>query len=54
MGWDGVPVYGEDLANAIETAKALIAKIESNKFDSKDLEELAEVNADIIKYATKD
>lgn len=52
MGWDGVPVYPTEIASAIETAKILIAKIESNKYDSKDLKELAEVNAEIIKYAT--
>lgn len=54
MGYHNLPVYGEDLANAIETAKTIIAKIESNKYDEQDLKELAEVNAEIIKYAIKD
>lgn len=53
MGWVNLPVYGEDFANAIETAKTIIAKIESNKYDEKDVKELTEVNAEIIKYATK-
>lgn len=52
MGWDGFPVYGEDLANAIEAAKKIIAKIESNKYDEQDLKELAEVNYQIVKYAS--
>ena len=53
MGYPFWPVYGKDFANAIETAKTLIAKIESNKYDEQDVKELAEVNAEIIKYATK-
>ena len=53
MGRPFFPTYGEDLANAIETAKTIIAKIESNKYDEKDVKELTEVNAEIIKYATK-
>ena len=52
MGFDFAPVYGEDLGSAIETAKKLIAKIESNKFDEQDLKELANVNAEIIRYAS--
>lgn len=52
MGVDTFPVYAEDLASAIEASKKIIAKIESNKYDEKDLKELAEVNAEIIKYAT--
>ena len=52
MGYLSYPIYSEDLANAIETAKILIAKIESNKYDEKDIKELAEVNAEIVKYAT--
>ena len=51
MGIHTFPVYGEDLGSAIETAKKLIAKIESNKYDEQDLKDLAEVNAEIIKYA---
>lgn len=52
MGWHSLPVYGKDFASAIETAKKLIAKIESNKYDEQDLKDLAEVNAEIIKHAT--
>ena len=53
MGKPGAPWYGEDLATAIETAKKLIAKIETNKYTNETLKELADVNADIIKYANK-
>ena len=52
MGRDTLPVYAEDLASAIEAGKKIIAKIESNKFDEQDLKDLAEVNAEIIKYAS--
>lgn len=52
MGFDFAPVYGKDLGSLIETSKKLIAKIESNKFDEQDLKELAEVNAQIIEYAS--
>lgn len=52
MGWLTMPVYGEDLASVIETAKALIEKIESGKFDESTLKEFANVNAEIIKYAS--
>ena len=54
MGRHGAPVYGEDLASVIETAKALITRIESGKADETTLKELANVNAEIIKYATID
>ena len=53
MGKAGLPYYGEDLANAIETAKKLIEKVESNVFTADTLVELAEVNTEIIKYAIK-
>ena len=53
MGRAGAPLYAEDFANALETAKRLIAKIESNKYDEADLDELASVNAEIIEYAHK-
>lgn len=53
MGRPFFPTYGEDFGNLIETAKTIIAKIESNKYDEKDVKEFAEVNAEIIKYATK-
>ena len=54
MGYVGYPVYGEDLASVIETAKLLIERIESGKADEATLKELANVNAEIIKYATTD
>lgn len=53
MGRPGAPWYGEDLANAIEATKVIIAKIESNKFTKTDLVELAHLNAEIIQYAVK-
>lgn len=53
MGRAGAPWYGEDLANAIEAAKTIIAKIENNKYDEQDIKEFTEVNAEIAKYATK-
>lgn len=53
MGKAGAPLYNEDLANSIEAAKKLIAKIETNKYDKYDLIELAHLNAEIISYAIK-
>jgi hypothetical protein len=52
MGFNFFPVYGEDLASVIETAKRLIEKIESGKFDETTLKEFANVNEEIIKYAS--
>ena len=52
MGKAGLPWYPEELANAIEANEKIVAKIKSNKYDEKDLQELAEINAEIIKYAT--
>lgn len=52
MGINSYPVYAEDIASAIEAAKILIAKIESNKYDEQDLKELAEINYQIVKYAS--
>ena len=54
MGRPFIPTYGEDLSSVIETAKTLIARIESGKVDEKTLNELANVNSEIIKYATID
>lgn len=54
MGRNFWPAYGEDLASVIETAKLLIERIESGKADETTLKELANVNAEIIKYATTD
>lgn len=53
MGWDGVPVYGEDFATDIETAKALLSKIENRTATEKDLEEFSEVSKAIVEYASK-
>lgn len=50
MGWVSLPVYGNaDLGSAIETAKAVIAKIESNKFDNEDIVELHKALSEIAK-----
>lgn len=48
MGAPGAWVYGEDVGSAIETAKATIQKIETNKYDNKDLIELVKATNDII------
>lgn len=48
MGYHSFPVYGEDIGSAIETVKKIIAKIESNKFDTQDLVELTKANDAII------
>lgn len=53
MGRPGAPWYSENLADAIEASKKLVAKIESNKYDKYDLIELAHLNAEIISYAIK-
>lgn len=43
MGRAGLPLYGEtDLGSAIETAEKVIAQIKTNKYDKKDLIELAD------------
>ena len=47
----GLPLYGQDLASALEAAKKLIKKIEKNKFTNQTLLELAAANEEIIKYA---
>ena len=50
MGWPSIPLYGNaDLGSAVETAKAVIAKIESNKFDKSDLVELRKALAEVDK-----
>lgn len=49
MGIDFWPVYGEvDLGSAIQANKKIVAKIESNKFDKKDLIALAKSTFDIV------
>lgn len=47
MGWDFLPIYGEDIGSAIETVEVLIKKIKSNKFDKSDLEQLVEALVEI-------
>lgn len=54
MGWDGLPVYCEDLGTAIETAEAVIAKIKTNKYDKDDLVELDKAVAEIRAAIAKD
>lgn len=53
MGFDSFPVYGEDFASDIETAKKLLSKIESRKATDNDLKEFLEVTAEIVKYASE-
>ena len=53
MGRDSLPVYGEDFASDIETAKKLLSKIESRKATDNDLKEFLEVTAEIVKYASE-
>lgn len=53
MGWSSYPVYGEDFATDIETAKALLSKIESRTASDKDLEEFSKVSTAIVEYASK-
>lgn len=49
MGLPNLPWYGEDLGSAIETAEKVIGKIKTNKYDKKDLENLAKAVAEILK-----
>lgn len=53
MGFDTFPVYGEDFATDIETAKKLLSKIESRTASDKDLEEFSKVSTAIVEYASK-
>lgn len=53
MGYPNMPVYGEDFATDIETAKALLSKIESRTASDKDLEEFIKVSTAIVNYASK-
>ena len=54
MGWVMMPVYGEDLGSAIETAEKILAKIKSNKFDKKDLVEFDKALTEIRAVIAKD
>lgn len=47
MGIVGAPLYGTDLGSAIETAKKVIAKIETNKFGVDELKQLDDALTDI-------
>ena len=51
MGIMGLPLYGTDLATAIETSEKLLAKIKSGKYDKETLIDLAKANTDVISYA---
>mgnify|MGYP003413207531 CR=1 FL=1 len=53
MGIPYLPVYGEDLATDIETAKKLLEKIESRTATEKDFKEFEEVSKAIVNYASK-
>jgi hypothetical protein len=54
MGYMFMPVYGEDLGSAIETAEKILAKIKSNKFDKKDLVEFDKALTEIRTVIAKD
>ncbi len=54
MGRPYAPIYGEDLGSAIETAKKVIARIETNKYDKEDLVELAQSLKEILNVVEKD
>lgn len=49
MGRPYLAAYGEvDLGTAIQTNKEIVAKIESNKYDDKDLIALAKTTFEIV------
>jgi hypothetical protein len=48
MGTVPFPIYGEDIGSAIEQAKKIIAKIETNKYDKHDIVELIKANNVLI------
>ena len=55
MGRNFAPAYGElDLGSAIETAEKVLAKIKTNKYDTKDLKALADVLTAIKEEVAKD
>ena len=47
MGIDWYPAYGKKLGSAIEDVEKIIAKIKTNKFDEKDLLDLAKASAEL-------
>lgn len=50
MGWNWLPVYGEDIASAIQDVEKVVSKIKTNKFDKKDLIALVDANNTLIKH----
>lgn len=54
MGLPNAPWYEKDLGSAIETAEKVLAKIKTNKYDNKDLEELKVALSEIIVKVEKD
>jgi len=58
MGYHNLPLYGEDLGSAIESAEKALAVIKSNKFDNEDLLKLSDTLEAVIdaieEYVNKD
>ena len=54
MGYPGYPVYGQEIGSTIKDIKAIIAKIETNKFTKEDILKLHNANADLIKALLSD
>lgn len=50
MGYNWWPVYGEDIASAIQDVEKVVSKIKTNKFDKKDLIALVDANNTLIKH----
>jgi hypothetical protein len=50
MGYNGWPIYGEDIGSAIEDLEKVIGLIKTNKFSKNDLIKICEINTAIIKY----
>ena len=50
MGRPGIPLYGDfDAGSAIQDIKAIVAKIETNKFGAEDLIKLYNANGELLK-----
>lgn len=54
MGYSGYPVYGRDIADAIQDIEKKIAKIKTNKFDKQDLLALYNANTELFKALLED
>lgn len=54
MGYDYLPLYGEDLGSAIETIEKVVAKIKTNKYDNEDLIELDKATDELKAVIAKD